>query len=180
MKLGDIVAILGAGPIGLLFVQMAQAAGASKVILADLLDHRLELGRELGADVLINASKANTREELLRTTGGVGADLVIEAAGVPGTIRDSISVVKNEGNITLFGVPAEPIRDINMDLVVTKSVCMKGFIGARYSEAIDLLASGTVSVKKLITHTFGLDRIDHAYRVAVEKTENVMKILLKP
>ncbi|GAB4328901.1 MAG: zinc-dependent alcohol dehydrogenase family protein [Promethearchaeota archaeon] len=101
---GDEVVVLGAGSIGLLFVQLLKRRGAAKVLAADLDDHKLELAEKLGADATTNPSAADLREVVAEFTGGHGADVVVDAAGVP---QLTLPLVRPTGRILWFGVPPE-------------------------------------------------------------------------
>ncbi len=105
VELGDNVAIIGAGAIGLMHMLLAKHSGAGKVIMTDLNWNRLKFAEKLGADVVVNSSEEDVPSRVLEETGGIGADLVIEAVGLPETWEQSQRLVRKGGRILLFGGP---------------------------------------------------------------------------
>ncbi|NIR87796.1 alcohol dehydrogenase catalytic domain-containing protein, partial [Candidatus Bathyarchaeota archaeon] len=103
VKLGDTVAIIGAGPIGLLHLLTAKKIGAEKVIISDLVDERLRVAQQLGAEETVNAKQEEPVEKVRRLTGGYGADVVIEAIGLPATWEQALRMVRKGGTVLEFG-----------------------------------------------------------------------------
>ncbi|MDW8084183.1 MAG: zinc-binding dehydrogenase [Candidatus Caldarchaeum sp.] len=105
IEYGDNVAILGAGPIGLMHMLLAKSAGAGKVMVLDINWNRLKYAESLGADVVINSSEEDPRSRVLSETNGLGADVVIEAVGLPETWDQSQHLVRKGGTLLMFGGP---------------------------------------------------------------------------
>jgi len=103
VKLGDSVAIIGAGPIGLLHLLTSKKMGAEKVIISDLVDERLQVARQLGADETVNAKREEPVEKIRRFTDGYGADVVIEAIGLPATWEQALRMARKGGTVLEFG-----------------------------------------------------------------------------
>jgi len=103
VKLGDTVAIIGAGPIGLLHLLIAKKNGAGKIISIDLVEDRLNFAKRLGAVETINAGKENVVEKVRQFTDGYGADVVIEAIGLPATWEQALKLVRKGGTVLEFG-----------------------------------------------------------------------------
>jgi L-iditol 2-dehydrogenase len=103
IRFGDIVVIIGSGPIGLLHLQLAKMRGASKIIVTDLKKERLEVSKRLGADFVLDASKLNQLLEVKALTGGFGADVVIEAVGTPYTWELAVKMTRKAGTTLFFG-----------------------------------------------------------------------------
>src|SRR5439155_10954881 len=106
---GESVGVLGPGPIGLLGVAVAKALGASPVILTGTRDRRLAIGRELGADQVINVNDEDAVEVVRQLTGGIGADYVVECAGTEATIDQAIHMTNRGGQIRLAAFPHDPV-----------------------------------------------------------------------
>jgi NADPH2:quinone reductase len=180
VKAGETVGLIGAGPIGLLLLQLTRAAGAAKIVVADLKDDRLELAKELGADIVVNSSHEDLRARLMELTHGEGADLVIEAVGSPLTVKQSVEMVKKGGRVTIFGVP--PVSS-KMDLspfdVYFREIAIVGVYAITrdtFRRSIAMLGSGRVKVDRLITERFALNDIVKALTLA-EKKAGLKKIV---
>ncbi len=178
VALGDRVLILGAGPIGLLALQLCRAAGAAEVWSADLRPDRLRLATRLGATGTLDAS----REALPEALGGALApDVVMECSGSPKAFAAALKAVRPGGRVGVLGYyadePAE-IRpsDIMMrDLEVVGSVCPTG----TWAAAVGLIAQGRVDTEALVTHTFPLARFAEAYELARAAAPGTVKVMLE-
>jgi len=183
VRLGDNVAIIGAGPIGLLHLLSVKRMGASRVIISDTVDQRLQLAQKLGADVTINAQTKGTVEETKRLTGGYGADVVIEAIGLPATWEQALKMVRKGGTVLEFGgcPPGTEIRVSTEQLHYGETTILGAFhtTPAHFKKALSLIASGTINVKTLITRRMKLNRIKDAFET-LETSKNDVKIALIP
>jgi L-iditol 2-dehydrogenase len=183
VKLGDTVAIIGAGPIGLLHLLVARKIGAGKVIVIDLVEERLQFAEKLGADETINAGKADSAEEVKRLTSGYGADVVIEAIGLPATWEQALRLVRKGGTILEFGgcPPGTEIK-LNAEQLHYGEVTVMGTFHTtplHFRKALNLIASKTIDVKPLITKRMKLGNIKEAFEMlATSKTE--IKIAIEP
>lgn len=179
---GMTVAIVGAGPIGLTTLLAATAHGATTTFISDVYPMRLDLATKLGATYTINAKDTDQVEAVLAATGGEGCDVVLETAGTPDTVRQSMAMVKRGGVVTLVGMCAEldfavPVMDIIM-----REYDVRGVF--RYANchpvAIALLSSGRVNVKPLITHEFPLAQAKEALDFSDTRKDVAVKVLVKP
>jgi L-iditol 2-dehydrogenase len=183
VKLGDTVAIIGAGPIGLLHLLVAKKIGAEKVIVIDLVEERLQFSEKLGADETINAGKVDSVEEVKRLTSGYGADVVIEAIGLPATWEQALRLVRKGGTVLEFGgcPPGTEIK-LNAEQLHYGEVTVMGTFHTtplHFRKALNLIASKTIDVKPLITRRMKLGNIKEAFEVlATSKTE--IKIGIEP
>lgn len=178
--LGKRVLIFGAGPIGLFLLQVAKQAGAT-VFLADLIEERLSLGKELGADSVINVNREVIKEKVLPMTEGKGMDAVVEAAGGAKTFEQAIEIVKPGGRIILVGLSPD-VTNISSDPIVRKEIEIFGsFIYSHkdFCQAIQLISEGRVKVAPLITHRFSLKDIAMAFDIADKKQGIKVMINLK-
>lgn len=178
LKVGDTVAVYGVGPIGLLTIISAKAAGASRIIAVDVSKERLEKAKEVGATHIINSLEENPTEVINSVYGGV--DIAYEAAGVQPTLTSATQVVKKGGQvmiIAVFGKPAE----VDLFLVVAHEINIKGSLAYChiFPEVIHMISNGVLDVKQVITDRIPLDRIieDGLEKLLVDKTQ--AKILVK-
>jgi len=183
VKLGDTVAIIGAGPIGLLHLLTAKKNGAEKVISIDLVEERLNFAKKLGADETINAGKENVVEKVRQLTRGYGADVVIEAIGLPQTWEQALKLVRKGGSVLEFG-GCPPGTEITVDTEQLHygEVTVHGAFHAtplHFKKALNLIASGTIDVKPLITKKIGLAEIAEAFEV-LSTTKSEIKIAVIP
>jgi 2-desacetyl-2-hydroxyethyl bacteriochlorophyllide A dehydrogenase len=196
LKGGETVTVLGAGSIGLLTMQIAKLFGASKVYQTGTYDAQLKLAKELGADAVINVGEEDLMEKIKELTGvelltfmnmeaPKGVDYVFEAVGgSKSPIQDAINIVKRGGTIVVIGSPR---RLVDLSMIVPKEVKIMGswsygYLGStpEFQIAINLISSGKVNVKKLITHVFPLERIKEAFDTAADKTTGSIKVIVKP
>ncbi|NWF87809.1 zinc-binding dehydrogenase [Candidatus Bathyarchaeota archaeon] len=183
VKLGDTVAIIGAGPIGLLHLLTVKKMGAEKTIIIDLVEERLSFAEKMGADETINAGKTHVIEAVKQLTGGYGADIVIEAIGLPATWEQALRLVRKGGTVLEFGgcPPGAEIR-LNAELLHYGEVKVLGAFHTtplHFRKALNLIASKTIDVKSLITRKMKLENIKKAFEIlSTSKTE--IKIAIAP
>jgi 2-desacetyl-2-hydroxyethyl bacteriochlorophyllide A dehydrogenase len=171
IKSGDRVVILGAGSMGLLLLQLVLMAGASLVLVTDVQDIRLERAAELGADLTVNSVKDDVEKVVLDATDGIGADVVIEAAGTSETASQAVSLIRRGGKVCLFGVaPQEEfIRIKPFELYYKEAVLVSSFCNPfTFQRAIELLRNNKINVTGLITHRYPLADINSAFKTMLE------------
>jgi L-iditol 2-dehydrogenase len=183
VKLGDTVAIIGAGPIGLLHLLTVKKLGVEKVIIIDLVDERLSFAEKLGADETINAGKVDVAEKVRQITGGYGADVVIEAIGLPTTWEQALTLVRKGGTVLEFGgcPPKTEIR-VNTELLHYGEVKVMGAFHAtplHFRKALNYIASKTINVKPLITRKMRLEEIKEAFQI-LSTSKSEIKIAINP
>ena len=183
VKLGDTVAIIGAGPIGLLHLLTVKKMGAEKTVMIDLVDERLDIAKELGADETVNAGKENTVEKVRRLTDGYGADVVIEAIGSPATWEQALKLGRKGGTVLEFGgcPPGTEIK-LNTEMLHYGELTVLGAFHAtplHFRKALDLISSGTVNVRPLVTKHMKLEDIRQAFEI-LSTSKNVIKIAITP
>jgi L-iditol 2-dehydrogenase len=183
VRLGDTVAIVGAGPIGLLHLLSAKKMGAGRLIISDTVDERLKLAQKIGADETINAKNKDTVEETKRLTDGYGADVVIEAIGLPATWEQALKMVRKGGTVLEFGgcPPGTEIRVSTEQLHYGETTILGAFhtTPAHFRKALNLIASGTINVKPLITRKMKLDQIKEAFETLTTSKSDI-KIAVLP
>ena len=178
------VGVLGCGPIGLFSIAILKAAGASHVIATDTNEYRLSLALEIGADTVFNPSHeaSVSTAEWLSTAGKHGVDIMLEMSGAPASIDAAFKGVRRGGYVNLFGIPPKPIRvDIAEDLIF-KNLTVLALNGREifdtWHKTRELLETGLVDLKPLISHTLSLDKIMDAFDLL--KGGNACKIVIKP
>ncbi len=164
IDLGDTVVVLGAGPMGSLLVQVARLEGAASIIVSEPTPARRELVLDLGADVALDGG-SDVREAVLDMTEGIGADVVIEAAGTLATAEAALSMVRRGGTVLWFGVPPASERiSVSPFWVNDNEITIRGSFNnpLTFSRALELIASGRVKVRPLITDTVHLREMEAA------------------
>jgi len=181
--LGDTVAIIGAGPIGLMHLLCAKKLGASKTMVIDLVDERLEIAEKLGADETINAKERDATEEVHRLTDGYGVDIAIEAVGLPQTWEQALRLVRRGGTVLEFGgcPPGTEIK-VSTELLHYGQVKVMGVFHAtplHFKKALNLIASRTIDVRPLITRKLPLEKISEAFELLLTSKKDI-KIAIIP
>jgi len=183
IKIGDTVAIIGAGPIGLLHLLVAKKMGAGKAVVSDTIDERLHLAQKLGADETVNAKREDTVEKTKQLTEGYGADVVIEAIGTTATWEQALKMVRKGGTALMFGgcPPETEIRVSTEQLHYGETTILGTFhtTPAHFKKALNLIASGTVNVKPIITRKMMLDEIEKAFET-LTTSKSDLKIAIIP
>jgi L-iditol 2-dehydrogenase len=180
--IGDNVAVIGPGPLGLISVEVAKALCAAKVFLVGTRAARLQVGEDLGADRIINISEEDPVQVVMEETKGVGADLVIESSGGPQAMQMAITMAKRMGKILMLGMPEDPVSiDLNLLGKDNKSIhTVRGEGWANCGRGVSLLASGRVNLKRLVTHTFAFDQISEAFKTFAERIGGAVKVVVHP
>jgi L-iditol 2-dehydrogenase len=179
---GDSVAVVGPGAIGLMAVQCAKALGAGKVILTGTRDERLNLGKKLGADVVINLNKEDPIAAVKRETGGYGADLVLLTAGNSASLQQAIRIVRKGGDIVLVAHFEDTVSaDLGICVQNSNNLYTVRGEGKRcVHRALELMRMGKIQAKDLLTHSYPLDQIQEAFRVFMAREGGAIRIVLHP
>lgn len=181
--LGDTVVVIGSGPIGCTHVSLARARGADRVIIADIVEDRLEMARAFQPDAIINAAQTDLVAEVRRLTDGKGADVVITATPAPIAQVQAVEMARKGGRVLIFGgLPNDQSKPgVDMNIVHYNALELIGttiFAPRHQRAALNLLASGRIPADKLITHRFGLEDIAEGARMAL--AGKVLKAVFHP
>jgi len=179
---GDIVAVVGAGPSGIIHAMLAKITGAGQVLVADLVEYRLKIARRLGADATVNGQNEDSVERVKQATENRGADIVIVTAPSAGAVEDSVQMVRKGGRILLFA-PTQPDQYARMsphrlffsEITVVPSYSVS-HIETR--KALQLISSGVFKAKELITHRFSLSQTQEAFQTAATSKECLKVVVL--
>ncbi len=176
LKAGEHVSIIGAGPIGLLAAMSAIAYGAEPILI-DLVDERLEMAKELGVKYVINSGKEDLVAKVAEYTDGRMAELVMECSGANPAVRSTLDIVANAGRITLTGWPKKE-TPLPTDAITRKEVDIRGArTSAReFEEAIELIHSGKVNVRALLTKVVSIADAPAAIMDIEKNPGNYMKV----
>lgn len=166
------VAVIGCGPIGLMAIGVAKAAGASKVLAFDLNDYRLGLAKKMGADVIVHSKNEDPLAVASAETSGSGIDVVCEMSGAPVAIDQAFKMVTNAGHVSILSLPTRPVEvDITNDIVF-KGITVKGITGRRvfetWQQVSRFLQSGAVDVTPMMTHAFPLEEFEKGFDLMIE------------
>jgi len=184
---GDNVAILGAGPIGIILAQWARICGAGRVFLTDIADDKLDVAKEYGFTDRINSAREDAVRRVIEETDGRGADICIEAAGTPITFEQSLRMTRKLGKVILMG-------NVSGDVVIperTASAILRGqltiygtwnssFTAVPKNEwrtSLQFMSSGALNLKPLITHRLSLDRAREAFDMMYNRREFFDKVM---
>lgn len=178
---GESLVVIGPGPIGLLGVAVGKALGANPVILTGTRPARLEIGRKLGADIVVDVSKHDAVDVVRNATGGIGADYILECAGTEVAINQAIGMVNRGGKICLAAFPHENVS-VDIAGLVRNNVYMYGIRGEGRSathRAMALMAAKRFDAKLVHTHTFPFEDLPTALHYARERIEDAIKVVLR-
>ena len=178
---GESVVVTGPGPIGLLGVAVAKALGAQPVILTGTRDSRLEIGRALGADHVVNVTRENPVEAVKRLMGNKGVDYVLECSGAASAVNDAIYMVNRGGKVCLAAFPHEQTL-VDIAHIVRNNIYLYGIRGEGKSathRAQAFMAQKRFDATKIHTHTFPLAELPTALKYARERIEDAIKVVVK-
>ncbi|SDJ70948.1 L-threonine 3-dehydrogenase [Sediminibacillus albus] len=166
---GKSVAIIGCGPIGLMAVGVAKAAGASQVFALDLNDYRLDLAQQMGATTILNSAEVNPVDYIKEHTGGHGVDVVCEMSGHPTAIDQGFKMITNGGRVSILSLPTRSVEiDITNDIVF-KGITIQGITGRKmfetWQQVSGLLYSNQVDLTPMITHHFSLEEFEKGFEL---------------
>jgi alcohol dehydrogenase len=177
---GDVVAVVGAGPIGLAAILGARLFSPSHVIAIDLADSRLEAAKQFGADLTINNQTVDPNETIAEMTDGLGADVAIEAVGVPATFELAASLIRPGGRVANVGVHGEPAT-LHLEELWIKNVTITTGLVDTFSTPtlLRLIEGGLINPLPLITHHFDMGEFEQAYDVFGRASETgALKVVL--
>jgi len=173
-KVGDVVAVIGAGPIGLMHVIVSKAIGASKVVVSEVDEERLKEAANFGADYLVNPLKDDLPSKVNQITGGHGADVVIVAVGSPVAQQQALNIAAKGGRMNFFGgLPAgKDSVPLNTNIIHYKEIFVLGTSSQSiydFKKTLELVSAGVLNVKRFVTHRFSLEDTEKAFEIASSK-----------
>lgn len=185
VKIGDMVAVFAQGPIGLCATAGAKLSGASLIIVVDSIEKRLQMAREIGADVTINFKEKDPIPAIMEITKGRGVDVAIEALGTELTFQSCMKVLKPGGTLSSLGVYSKDLQIPNSafyaglgDHHLITTLCPGG--KERMRRLMDVISNRRVQLKPMVTHRFKLDKIVEAYDLFANQRDGVLKVAITP
>ncbi|WP_334187911.1 NAD(P)-dependent alcohol dehydrogenase [Noviherbaspirillum sp.] len=185
IRIGDTVVIFAQGPIGLCATAGARLKGASQIIVVDSLPERLETAKRMGADIVLDYKQVDPVAEILKITGGRGADVSIEALGTQQTFESCLRSLKPGGTLSSLGVysgklelPLDAFAAGLGDHTLVTTLCPGG--KERMRRLMNVVASRRVNLEPLVTHRFKLDEIEQAYELFANQRDGVLKVAITP
>jgi threonine dehydrogenase-like Zn-dependent dehydrogenase len=185
VRIGDTVVVFAQGPIGLCATAGAKLMGAARVIGVDGDPSRAAMALKMGADVVLDPAAVDVVAEVKRLTGGIGADVAIEALGLQVTFESALRCVRAGGTVSSLGVysgklqlPYEAFAAGLGDHTIVTTLCPGG--KERMGRLLRMVETGRFDPTPLITHTFALSEINEAYRIFSNRLDGVLKIAIRP
>ena len=185
IRIGDAVAVFAQGPIGLCATAGAKLCGATTIIGVDRVPERLEIARKLGANHVVDFSKADPVDEIMRITDGRGVDVAIEAVGTQATFEAALRVLRPGGTLSSLGVysgdlkiPLGPFAAGLGDHTIVTSLCPGG--KERMRRLMSVIESQRIDLRPMVTHRFKLDDIEAAYDLFSHQRDGVLKVAITP
>jgi L-iditol 2-dehydrogenase len=178
IRLGDTVAVMGAGPVGLLTASVARVAGASRIFIADKLPHRLRMARDMGFDCAIEIGKF--QQAVMDETRGRGVDIVLDAAAALETINMSIAIARLGGRVVLIGIPSEANLNIDVHTAMAKELNIQTVKRSNHNAhgALELMESGRIG-DQMVTHRMPLEKTPEAFEILAEYAGGVGKVVIE-
>ncbi|MBA4741699.1 MAG: NAD(P)-dependent alcohol dehydrogenase [Azoarcus sp.] len=185
VRIGDTVAVFAQGPIGLCATAGARLMGAATIIAVESVPARIEVARNMGADHVVDFSRVDPVDEIMKLTGGRGVDVSIEALGLQETFEAALRVLRPGGTLSSLGVYSTDLR-IPLDAFtaglgdhrIITTLCPGG--KERMRRLMSVVASGRVDTQALVTHRFHLDDIVEAYELFANQRDGVLKVAITP
>lgn len=181
VRKGDTVLVVGHGPAGMVACQIARATGAGKVILGGRSAARMARAKALElADRYVSTSEEDLTAAVLQETGGNGADVTFECAGTPATAAAALAATIPGGRLVLYGVQKAPLEQFDLNQIVVRDLVVYGALSDRrgWEQVIELVESGKLRLKPLITHRFPLAAAPAAYDLVRKKADGVVKAVI--
>ena len=176
------VVVTGAGPIGLMSINVARACGAAKIFATEVNAHRRELALKMGADVAIDPSKGNAIQQVLDETDGAGADVLLEMSGHPDAIHQGFQMLRNGGRASLLGIPKDPVTFDLVNDVIFKGATVQGIYGRKMFETwvqmTDLLKENRLNLEPLFRERLPIEDFESAFKLL--ESGQAGKVLLYP
>lgn len=177
---GDVVAIVGAGPIGLAAILTSRLYSPRHVVVIDIAQSRLELAKKIGADIVVNSASQDARAVIDELTDDLGADVAMEAVGVPESFEQAVRLVRPGGHVANIGVHGKPATLHLEDIWIKNLTITTGLVDTHSTpDLIGLVAHHQIDTSAMITHHFGMDEFDLAYDVFGRPADTgALKVLL--
>lgn len=179
IKKGQNAVVIGAGTIGVLIMQILKEFGCGKLIAVDVLNEKLELAKELGADITLNSTKVDVLKEIADLTDGEGLDLSFDAVGIPATVLQAVKAVRKSGTVLLVG-NLVPEVNFPLQLAVTRQLNIFGTCSAQreYPECISLIAQNKIKLAPILSAKITLDQANEYFHRLYNNEKGLIKVVV--
>ncbi|MEC8911225.1 MAG: zinc-binding dehydrogenase, partial [Chloroflexota bacterium] len=181
IRLGDTVAVLGAGPIGLLCMQVARAAGASRVFVSEPAPARAEAAHRLGANAVVDPTESDVVERIVELSDGLGPDVVFECAAAKSTLDDALQMVRRSGQVMLVAITWEPTELLPPDWMAREVELQASFgtLPEDWRIALDLIRNGKVTMDPLVSDAsfLPLENIERAFEALCQPSTQLQMVV---
>lgn len=181
VKPGDVVAVVGAGPVGLAAMMTAGLYGAARIIALDIDPNRLEQARSFGATDAVNSADADWAEQVKALTDGLGVDVAVEAVGIPATFQACVDIIRPGGTIANAGVHGTSVELALQDLWIMDIAITTGLVSTNTTPMLlKLVAQSKLDAERFATHRFGFDQFEEAYDTFSRAAETkALKVIIQ-
>lgn len=177
---GNNLLVIGTGPIGLGGMACAKGMGAGKTLLAGRKDRKLEIGRMMGADVIVNTTRENLYDAVMRETNGRGMDVIMDTTGDPAIFNDVLDMLRTSGTLVIPGFYEQEISNVQLDKLIVRNCTLVGAAGTPsiQPKVLDMLANGHVSLRPMITDRFSFVDYQRAFDAVTQRNDSRVKVLV--
>ena len=180
IRLGDRVAVFGAGAVGLMILLLARRQGASAVYAVDVQTSRLNIAGDFGAAGVFNNAGGTAVEEIIDCTEGLGVDVAFEAVGLQETLVQALQVLRKGGHAVVAGLNPQPEVTIPSNIFVQKEISLSGTQGycRDFQTALRLLENGDVDLSRFVTHTLPVDKLQEGFDLLTQPDSDALKVVI--
>ncbi|MCL1855445.1 MAG: alcohol dehydrogenase catalytic domain-containing protein [Clostridia bacterium] len=177
---GTNLLVIGTGPIGLGGMACSKGMGTGKTILAGRKERKLAIGKEMGADILVNMTEENLFDVVMRETNGIGMDVVMDTTGAAELLNDSLYLLRGSGFLVIPGFYEQELNHVKLDRLIARNCTLVGSAGMPNigPKVLDLLSSGHTRLKPMITDRFPFSQVLDAFRAVEERNDSRVKIMV--
>ena len=178
---GKTLLVLGTGPIGLGGMACARGMGSGKIILAGRKDKKLEVGKAMGADILVNTVKENLHDAVMRETEGKGADVILETTGDPDLLNDILMMLRSSGTLVIPAFYEQELNHVMLDRLIVRNCTLVGAAGTPNMgrKILDMLGNGRTSLKLMITDRFPFSQVMQAFEAFDQRNDSRVKVMVE-
>jgi len=172
--------IVGTGPISLGGMAVAKAMGIGKTIVAGRKDAKLEVAKKLGADIVVNMTKEDLREVVMRETDGRGCEIVMDSTGAPSLINDVMELVRGSGKLVIPAFYEQELNHVMLDRIIARNCMIIGAAGTPNigPKVLTLLSSGKLDLSPMITDRFPFSQVEEAFAAVTARNESRVKVMV--
>lgn len=177
---GQNLLVVGTGPIGLGGMACAKGMGVGKIILAGRKEKKLAIGKEMGANILVNTTKESLKDVVMRETNGRGMDIILDSTGNPDLFNDMLDLLRPSGTIVIPGFYEQPIKNADIDKLISRNCTLIGAAGTTNMgrKILDMLENGLVNLAPMITEHYSFDNAIEGFEAVKKHNDSRIKIMI--